>query len=181
VFQHFVAIARESGLPLCIYDNPGTTHFTFTPALIGRLSRVSGVVAVKSPAPAAPAIAGHHKALREAALDGFSLGYSADWHAAESLLAGGDAWYSVAGGVFPNVCLRLVRAAQSGDSEETRRIDGMLQPLWALFKEFSSLRVVYAALSALDICHAEPPRPILPLPEQAQRRVAEVLKHLNLS
>jgi 4-hydroxy-tetrahydrodipicolinate synthase len=181
VFQHFVAVARESSLPLCIYDNPGTTHFTFTPALIGRLSRVPGVVAVKSPAPAAPAITAHLKALREAVPDGFSLGYSADWHAAESLLAGGDAWYSVAGGVFPNVCLRLVRAAQSGDSDETRRIDETLQPLWALFKEFSSLRVVYAALAALDICHAEPPRPILPLPGQAQRRVAEVVRQLNLS
>jgi 4-hydroxy-tetrahydrodipicolinate synthase len=183
VFQHFVAIARESGLPLCIYDNPSTTHFTFTPALIGRLSRVPGVTAVKSPAPAAPAISAHLKALRDVVPDGFSLGYSVDWHAAEALLAGGDAcaWYSVAGGVFPNVCLQLVRAAQSGDAEETRRIDGTLQPLWALFKEFSSLRVVYAALAALDICHAEPPRPILPLPEQAQLRVAAVVRQLDLS
>jgi 4-hydroxy-tetrahydrodipicolinate synthase len=49
VFQHFVAVARGSGLPLCIYDNPGTTHFTFTPALIGRLGHVPGVIAVKSP------------------------------------------------------------------------------------------------------------------------------------
>ena len=181
VFQHFVAVARGSGLPLCIYDNPGTTHFTFTPALIGRLGHVPGVIAVKSPAPAAPAISAHLKALRDVVPDGFSLGYSVDWHAAEALLAGGDAWYSVAGGVFPNACLRLVRAAQSGDADETRRIDATLQPLWALFKEFSSLRVVYAALAALDICHAEPPRPILPLPEAAQRRVAEVVKQLNLS
>ena len=27
VFEHFATVARESGLPLCIYDNPGTTHF----------------------------------------------------------------------------------------------------------------------------------------------------------
>lgn len=181
VFEHFVAVARGSGLPLCIYDNPGTTHFTFTPALIGRLSRVPGVIAVKSPAPAAPAVSAHHKTLRDVVPDGFSLGYSVDWHAAEALLAGGDSWYSVAGGVFPNVCLRLARAAQSGDAEETRRIDGTLQPLWALFREFSSLRVVYAALVVLGICRAEPPRPILPLPEPAQRRVADVLKLLDLS
>jgi 4-hydroxy-tetrahydrodipicolinate synthase len=181
VFQHFVAVARGSGLPLCIYDNPGTTHFTFTPALIGRLGHVPGVIAVKSPAPAAAVVSAHLNTLRDVVPDGFALGYSVDWHAAEALLGGGDAWYSVAGGVFPNACLRLVRAAQSGDADETRRIDATLQPLWALFKEFSSLRVVYAALAALDICHAEPPRPILPLPEQAQLRVAEVVKQLNLS
>ena len=51
VFEHFQTVARESRLPICIYDNPTTTHFRFTPALIGRLSRVEGIVAVKVPAP----------------------------------------------------------------------------------------------------------------------------------
>ena len=50
VFQHFATVARASGLPLCIYDNPGTTHFRFSPALVGRLSRLPGIIAVKSPA-----------------------------------------------------------------------------------------------------------------------------------
>jgi Dihydrodipicolinate synthetase family len=49
VFEHFATVARESGLPLCIYDNPGTTHFRFSPALIGRLSRLPEIIAVKSP------------------------------------------------------------------------------------------------------------------------------------
>src|SRR5215218_2688469 len=30
VFEHFAMVARESRLPLCIYDNPGTTHFRFS-------------------------------------------------------------------------------------------------------------------------------------------------------
>ncbi|HEV7873469.1 MAG TPA: dihydrodipicolinate synthase family protein [Enterovirga sp.] len=181
VFEHFSAVARDSGLPLCIYDNPSTTHFTFTAALIGRLARVPGVIAVKSPAPAGPTVAPHLEALRRAVPDGFSVGASVDWHAADALLAGADAWYSVAGGVFPNVCRRLIRAAQGGDVGEARRIDGTLQPLWALFREFSSLRVVYAALAVLGTCRADPPRPILPLPEPAQRRVADALKLLDLS
>ncbi len=37
VFEHFVTVARDSGLPICIYDNPGTTHFRFSNALISRL------------------------------------------------------------------------------------------------------------------------------------------------
>ncbi len=50
VFDHFAAVAGEGGLPLVIYDNPATTHFRFTPALIGRLARLPGVAAVKCPA-----------------------------------------------------------------------------------------------------------------------------------
>src|SRR3984957_15102132 len=53
VFVHFQTVAGESGLPLCIYNNPGVTHFTFSAELIERLSGVPGVVAVKNPAPAA--------------------------------------------------------------------------------------------------------------------------------
>ena len=139
------------------------------------------MVAIKSPAPSVQTVSAHLSALRREVPPEFSLGYSGDWHSTEALLAGGDAWYSVAAGVFPNVCGAIVRAVENGNADEARRLDAVLQPLWALFQELSSLRVVYAAVAALGICQAEPPRPILPLPEPAQRRVAETLKSLNLS
>lgn len=180
VFEHFSAVARASGLPLCVYDNPATTHFTFGPALLDRLGRVPGIVALKSPAPEAGAVSGHLAALRGAVPEGFSLGYSVDWHAAEALLAGGDAWYSVAGGVFPGSCAALVRAAERGDAAEARRIDAALRPLWDLFREFSSLRVVYAIADLLGRCRAEPPRPILPLPGHARRKVEATVAKLDL-
>ncbi|KWV54395.1 dihydrodipicolinate synthase [Bradyrhizobium macuxiense] len=180
VFEHFQTVARESGLPICIYDNPGTTHFRFTPALIGRLSRVDGIVAVKSPALDASALAGHVAELRAVVPSGFSLGYSADWNCTEALLAGAEIWYSVLAGIFPKVCLEIVRAAASGNAAEARRLNARLQPIWDLFKTFSSLRVVYAIANLRGICAAEPPRPILPLPADAQKRVADTLAGMQI-
>ena len=180
VFEHFATVAQESRLPLCIYDNPGTTHFRFSPALVGRLSRLPGIVALKSPAPEAQDLAAHLAELRSAVPDGFSLGYSGDWNSVEALLAGGDAWYSVVAGLFPQLGMTLVRAVRSGDAAEARRVNERLRPLWALFKEFSSLRVIYASVDLLGICHLAPPRPILPLSEAAQLRVAETLSSLDL-
>jgi 4-hydroxy-tetrahydrodipicolinate synthase len=180
VFEHFQVVARESKLPICIYDNPGTTHFRFTPALIGRLSRVEGIVAVKSPALDASAVAGHIKELRAVVPNGFSLGYSADWNCTDALLAGGETWYSVLGGIFPKICLDIVRAVQNGNAARARQLDEKLQPLWDLFKTFSSLRVVYAIANLRGICAAEPPRPILPLPPDGQKRVKEVLAGLQI-
>lgn len=181
VFEHFETVARESGLPLCIYDNPGTTHFRFTPALVGRLSRVPGVVAVKSPAPEPQAVAEHLRELRNVVPDGFSLGYSGDWKSVEALLAGGDTWYSVVGGLFPQAAMAIVRAVDRGDAAEARRLDARMQPLWDLFKEFSSLRVMYACADLLDICRATPPRPILPLSGEAGQRISDTLKKLDLN
>ncbi|GJD52567.1 4-hydroxy-tetrahydrodipicolinate synthase [Methylobacterium crusticola] len=180
VFAHFAAVARESGLPLCIYDNPGTTHFAFGPALVGRLARLPGVVAVKSPAPGPGAVASHLAALRAAVPEGFAVGCSVDGNALDALLAGADAWYSVAAGLFPEPCAAIVRAARSGDAAIARRLDAGLRPLWDLFGTFTSLRVVYAAANHLGLCRAAPPRPVLPLPEPARQRVADTIDRLGL-
>lgn len=175
VFEHFATVALDSGLPICIYDNPGTTHFRFTPDLVARLSAVPGIVAVKSPAGSPSETASHLAALRTRVPQGFSLGYAADWNATEALIAGGEIWYSVLGGLFPGICLRIVRAVQQGDTAEARRLDAALAPVWDLFRTYSSLRTVYALADLLGIVRADPPRPILPLGGEARRKIAETL------
>lgn len=181
VFTHFATVAAAVGLPLCIYNNPSTTHFTFGSDLIARLSRVPYIAAVKNPAPDAGALPASLRGLRDAAAPGFSLGYSVDWHATEAMLAGGNAWYSVAGGLFPAACMEIVAAVEAGHADHARELNARLRPLWDLFTEFSSLRVMYAAANLLGLCRAAPPRPILPLPEDAQRRIGQVLDALDLA
>lgn len=179
VFQHFAAVAEATRLPLCIYNNPSTTHFTFSDDLLARLSEVPGIAAVKNPAPPPVEARARHAALRAKVPDSFAIGYSGDWRAAEAILAGGDAWYSVVGGLLPVPSLQLLRAAQAGDAAAVARWNARFQGLWELFQELSSLRVMYAAADILGICRAAPPRPILPLPSAAYERVAAALERLN--
>lgn len=181
VFVHFQAVAGESGLPICIYNNPGVTHFTFSAELIQRLSAVDGVVAVKNPAPPAEQVAAHVADLRARVPAGFSLGYSADANCAEAMLAGGDAWHSVLGGAFPETTLALCRAAQAGEAAETRRLNQRLEPVWRLFRELTGLRLAYAAAHHLGLTAAQPPRPILPLSAEGLARVGAVIDALELS
>jgi 4-hydroxy-tetrahydrodipicolinate synthase len=180
VFVHFQTVAGESGLPLCIYNNPGTTHFTFSVGLEARLSGVPGVLAVKNPAPAAGEVAEQLAELRRRTPAGFSLGWSVDAHAAEAMIAGGDVWHSVAAGLFPEPALAMCRAAQAGDAAEARRLNARLAPLWDLFTQFSGLRVVYAAANLIGLADAAPPRPILPLSGEARAKVEAALKDLGL-
>ena len=67
--------------------------------------------------------------LRARTSPGFSVGHSVDGNAAKALLAGGDAWYGVAAGLFPATCLILARAAQAGDTSEALTLNARLQPL----------------------------------------------------
>lgn len=177
-FEHFSTVAKESGLPVVIYDNPGTTNFRFTPQLVARLAAMPGIIAIKNPgwnAADASRLLAEQRAITPA---GFSIGCSGDWLAVETMIAGADTWYSVLGGLFPEICLKIVRAAQEGHAEKARRLDAELTPIWSLFREYSSLRVIYALLELLGLCRMDPPRPILPLPDPVKRQVAEALTNL---
>lgn len=178
VFRHMVAVAEAGNLPLCIYNNPGTTKFTFSEDLIVRLSEVPNIVAVKMPLPSDGDFAGELARLRARLPEGFAIGYSGDWGAADALLAGCDAWYSVVAGLLPEPALRLVRAARAQDEAEVRRIDAGFQPLWTLFREFGSFRVMYALADVLGLFSLAPPRPILPLSGEARGRVEAALQAL---
>ena len=176
-YQHFLAVTKAVTLPLCIYNNPGTTHFTFSRKLLQRLSEIETIRAVKMPLPAGGDVRGELAALREKT--GLAIGYSGDWGAAEALLSGADAWYSVVGGLLPRTALALTKAAIAGDGNEARRLDGLLEPLWKMFKEFGSIRVVYTLVEHLLLAQAELPRPLLPLGPTLRQRVLDVTEPLT--
>jgi len=180
VFEHFRAVS-EVGLPLCIYNNPSTTHFTFTPDLVGRLAGLPNIVAVKNPAPAANEIGPLLATLRAHVPPDFSVGFSVDWNAGEALLAGGDAWYSVLAGIYPATCLRLARAAQADEQlDEARRLNQHLEPVWRLFRTHGSYRMAHLAATLAGIPHARLPRPVLPLAGEAAKEAEQVLVELAL-
>ncbi|RFB91622.1 dihydrodipicolinate synthase family protein [Rhizobium leguminosarum bv. trifolii] len=176
VYQHFLAVTKAAALPLCIYNNPGTTHFTFSRELLRRLSDIETIKAVKMPLPADGDVRGELAALREKT--DLAIGYSGDWGAAEALLSGADACYSVVGGLLPRTALALTKAAITGDSNETRRLDGLLEPLWRMFKELGSIRVVYMLVEYLLLTRAELPRPLMPLGAADRQRVLQVAEPL---
>lgn len=179
VYTHFETVAAAGGLPLCIYNNPGTTNFTFSRELIARLAQLPNIRAVKMPLPADGNFVGELAALRAVTPAGFSIGYSGDWGAKDALLAGADAWFSVVAGLLPDDAVHLTRAAMDADAQEATLIDQAFDPLWALFKEFGSFRVMYALANRLDRDGIEPLRPVKPLSLDIQKRVHAALAFLE--
>lgn len=185
VFELFRTVTEFTELPVIVYDNPGTTHFTFTLDLYARIAALSGIASIKIPGvPSDPAAARERVAqIRAVIPKHVTIGVSGDAFAAAGLNAGCDAWYSVIGGTLPGPALAVARAAQQSGVAEALAISAGLDPLWCLFAEFGgSLRVVAAIAEQLGLA----PRHCLPLPIQglndAQRaEVAEVLDRLSLA
>ncbi|WP_275789589.1 dihydrodipicolinate synthase family protein [Pararhizobium gei] len=180
VFEHFAAVAKATDLPICVYNNPGTTHFSIGNALLTRLAAIPSIVAVKNPAVPADDMPGTHLATQAAVHAGFAIGYSGDWRAADAILSGGVAWYSVLAGLLPEPCVKLMRAAQGGDRAEVERINALFEPFWSLFRELSSYRVVHAVANLLELSRFDPPRPILPLAANEKPRLQAALAGLSL-
>lgn len=179
-YQHYLAVAGATDLPLCIYNNPGTTHFSFSIALLERLARIPNIVAVKMPLPANGDIKADLRNLRDALPDDFAIGYSGDWGCADALLAGAETWYSVVGGILPEPTMTLATAAAAGQSAEAEKINAQFAPLWTLFQEFGSLRIVYAIANLLNLTNAQPPRPMLPISVETEKQIVAALAGLDI-
>lgn len=177
---HYRAVAGATALPLCIYNNPGTTNFSFSDALICELAAMPGIAGIKMPLPADDDYAGELARLRASTPQKFAIGYSGDWGAAPSLLAGCDAWFSVVAGLLPEPSLRMTRAAQEDDAAEVAAIDAAFAPLWALFKAHGSLRVMYVVADRLSLSVGDPPLPIMRVSADVMAAVETALEHLGV-
>ncbi|MER7789648.1 dihydrodipicolinate synthase family protein [Streptomyces sp. NPDC097640] len=183
VFGLYEDVTRELSVPLCVYDNPNTTHVHFTDELHARIAGLPQVAAIKIPPVPDEAAAAKERvqALRALVPDTVSIGVSGDRAAATGLTAGCAAWYSVVGGLFPRTALALTRAAQSGDAELATALSERLQPLWELFRHHGSLRVISGAASHLGLAsETNLPLPLRGLAPEARDRLVTVLDGLDL-
>lgn len=184
VFELFRTVTSASDVPVVVYDNPGTTHFTFTTDLYARLAALDGVASIKIPglAMSPPDFSAHIERIRAATRGQVSIGISGDAFGAAGLNAGCDVWYTAVGGTLPMPMLAITRAAQSGETEEASELSAQFQPLWDLFAEFGgSLRVTAAIAEHLGLVGPDSlPLPILGLTDAQKRKVAEVVETLNL-
>lgn len=163
VYGHFIAVAEATALPLCIYNNPSTTHFNFSRALLRRLADHPLISGVKMPLPASGSIADDLSGLREELPADFVIGYSGDWGFAEAMRAGADAFFTALGGTLPKVFVTLGDAVGSSDHERIAKLDGRLATLWALCRQYGSLRLAYALTTRLSLSSAQLPLPLQPL------------------
>jgi len=180
VLELFAEVDRHVSVPVCVYDNPGTTHFTFGDDLYRDVARLGSVRAIKIPAPPAAEAATRVPQLQQLVGGDAVIGVSGDPLAAASLLAGAPAWFSVIGGLLPEPALAITRAARAGDGAAAREASEGLSGFWALFETYGSLRVVATAAALLGIARADVlPRPLRPLDGAGRARLERVLEDLG--
>lgn len=161
VIELYRAVAGSADLPIIIYDNPGTTHFTFIPDLYARLAEIPGIAGVKLPPTAVAGDAAARLAELSQQAPGLSLGISGDAVSLDAVAAGASTWYSVLGGTFPALARELFDGTLAGRATE---LTGQLQPLWDLFATHGSKLATVALAAAVGLLPTDSlPAPLIPI------------------
>ncbi len=125
IFEHYRAVAEESGLPIFIYNIPGRTASRIEPQTLARLSRVPGIAGYKE----CGGDFTNTAATKLAAADDFLL-FSGDDAITLPLLAlGADGVISTIGNLVPDQMTELVSAFKGGNLARAQEIHFRLLPL----------------------------------------------------
>ena len=183
VFQLYQQVNNEISIPLCVYDNPATTQFTFTDDLIQKVGALSHIKSIKVPPLGLDIVSATQRvnALRKILPKDVTLGISGDGFATIGLLAGCDAWYSVTAGIFPESMSKLTALARKGYVQEANALNAKFAPLWSLFNQYGSLRVIATAAEILAMTESPClPLPLIGLPDKQRDELAQILSALDL-
>ena len=176
IYQHYSTVARETGLPLVIYNIPGRTASNIEPETIGRLARLDHIVGIKEASGDLDQI-GHVVA---ACPSDFAILSGDDSLTLPLMAVGGQGSISTSSNVAPAQMTELVRTMASGDVMRARKLHHELVPLFdVLFCETNPIPVK-AACAALGLCDDEIRLPLTKLTAPNLERLKVILKDLGI-
>ncbi|HKS55862.1 MAG TPA: dihydrodipicolinate synthase family protein [Steroidobacteraceae bacterium] len=125
LYTHLKTVAESTSLPIMLYNNPPAYRVSIELGTLEQLAKIPNIVAVKESAPDPRRITDIINAFGER----YTLLAGLDDVALEALLLGASGWVSGLTSAFPRESVALMRAAQSGDWTEARRIYRWFMPL----------------------------------------------------
>ena len=177
MIAHFSAVADATDLPLYIYNIPGRSIVDMTPETMGELSAAHATIAGVKDATGDIERVSRQRAtcgtdfVQLSGEDATALGFNAH---------GGVGCISVTANVAPAECAAFQNAMRNGDWAGALEWQDRLLPLHrAMFMEPSPGGAKYA-LSLLGRCENALRSPVTPVSEDAERAIADAMRHAGL-
>ncbi len=174
MIEHFTKLARETAVPLVLYNVPGRTGVNLEPATVARLSEVPRIVAIKE---ASGSVDQTNMIL---SLCSIAVLSGDDMLTLPIMSVGGKGVISVIANVAPREVSQMVRAGLEGRWEEARELHFRLYQLFkALFIETNPIPVK-TALSLMGKVREEFRLPLCPLAPENREKLVKVLTNYKL-
>ena len=146
LYRHFMTVADAVDLPIVLYNIPGRTSITMSPATVARLAAHPNVIAVKE------ATGSMDIASEIASLCDITILSGDDSLTLPLISVGGKGVISVLSNLIPDRVKELVNHAMTGDHETARKLHLELFPLFkGMFVETNPIPIKTAmAMCGLD-------------------------------
>lgn len=168
---HFRTVARSTGLPIMIYNNPISYANDITPPMFAELADQKNFVALKESSGDPRRITDLHNTVG----DRYAIFTGVDDLALEASILGIDGWVAGSGIAFPRENQYFWELTRRGDWDKAREIYRWFTPLLHLdtnvkFVQYIKLAVQECGLGAEWV---RPPR--LPLSGEERKRILQVI------
>lgn len=176
LYQHFMAVARETDLPIVLYNVPGRTSVDMKPETVKRLSEQKNIVGIKE---ASGSLAAIGQIVHECPSD-FTVLSGDDGLLWPILAIGGKGVISVTANILPGKMAALCQAAASGDMDRARSLHYELRKINdVLFIETNPVPVK-TALALMGKIDGELRAPLSPLLTENLEKLKSVLREYAL-
>ncbi|TKV26766.1 dihydrodipicolinate synthase family protein [Arthrobacter sp. NamB2] len=172
------AVCAATDLPVCLYNNPGTTQFDYSLQVVAELSVLPEVVAFKDTAADAATFNARHAALSALVPGVLSHGVSGDLLMMTGEIAA-DAWHSGPAALLPVHYARLRSAVVAGDQHEVDRVRHVLAPLVDHVAGLRKISGLHLLARACGVAAGDPRPPLLPSPGSELRELGRLLDVLE--
>ncbi len=173
LYEHFAAIAKETELPVMMYNIPGRSVIKMSADTIIRLSEIENIVSVKE----ASGDLDLTSNVIEGTPDNFSVYCGEDAITLPMLAIGADGVVSVASHVIGNEMQSMVTAYQSGDVENAASLHRKLLPIMNGLFAAPSPTPVKAALKMKGIDVGGVRLPLVPLTEEEENTLKKLVHY----
>ena len=168
---HFRAVARTTGLPIMIYNNPISYGNDITPAMFAQLADVKNFVALKESSGDTRRITD----LRNTVGDRYAIFTGVDNLALESAILGIDGWVAGTGIAFPAENQCLWELMQAGRWDEARKIYRWFTPLLHLDVHVKFVQYIKLAVQECGLGKEWTRAPRLPLSGAERKAVLKII------
>lgn len=181
VAAFYAMLARETQLPVFVYNMPGMTKITMKPALIKRVAEIPGISGYKDSSNDMNAL--HEVLLALKHKEDFPIFVGPDSLMAETVLLGGAGGVNAGANLYPEVYVQCFRAARRGDLAEMMRQQEKIDTIQELYKVYGGCHSVAMGLKTglklKGVCGNAVLPPLAQPTATAKEQIARVMRKVE--
>ena len=176
LYQHFRAVARNTSLPIILYNVPSRTGVNMSAETVGRLSKIKNIIGLKD-------AAGNLKQTMDtisASQKGFKIFTGDDPRYLPILSVGGKGGICVIANIAPRETAQLYEAYKNGNLKRAQALAYKLEILnRVLYLETNPIPVKWA-VHRLGLISDEVRLPLIPLAKKFRPKVIKAMRQFGL-